>query len=69
MTALRLPLRPVVAPRPVRRRTIVRPRADMNSSIELTGKFIGLFVLFASSMNWWTYRRIRKDHEDRENKK
>ena len=64
MTALRLPLRPVVAPRPVRRRALVRPRADMISSIELTGDFIGLVVLFASSMNWWTYRRIRKDRED-----
>jgi hypothetical protein len=56
-------------PRPVRRRALVRPRADLNSAIELTGKFIGLFVLFTSTMNWWTYRKIRKDHEDRENKK
>lgn len=56
-----------VAPRPVRRRTIVvRPRAD--SAIELTGKFLGLFVLFTSGMNWWVYRKIRKDHEDRENR-
>jgi hypothetical protein len=55
--------RPV--PRPVHRRAIIKPRADIHPAVELTGKFLGLFVLFTSSMNWWTYRKIRKDHEDR----
>jgi hypothetical protein len=51
-------------PRPVRGRTIVvRPRADIQPVIELTGKFLGLFVLFTSSMNWWVYRKTRKDKE------
>lgn len=48
-----------------KRHIVVRPRADANHAIELTGKFLGLFVLLASSMNWWTYRKMRKDHEDR----
>lgn len=55
--------RPVA--RPVRRgRVIMRPRADLHPAVELTGKFLGLFVLFTSSLNWWVYRRIRKDRKD-----
>jgi hypothetical protein len=50
-------------PRPVRRRYVVKPRADIHPAVELTGKFLGLFVLFTSSMNWWHYRKIRKEHE------
>jgi hypothetical protein len=52
-------------PRPVRQRVLVRPRADIHPAVELTGKFLGLFVLFTSSMNWWTYRKIRKDRENK----
>jgi hypothetical protein len=48
-------------PRPVRRRPmVVKPRAD---AVELTGKFLGLVVLFTSTLNWWHYRKIRKDRE------
>jgi hypothetical protein len=53
-------------PRPVRRRVPVKPRADIHPAVELTGKFLGLFVLFTSSMNWWVYRKIRKDHEKKD---
>lgn len=54
--------RPLV-PRPVRRRVITRASIDAQEAVVLTGKFVGLFVLFTSSMNWWTYRKIRKDKE------
>lgn len=53
------PFRPHV---PIRRRVVV-PRADANEVIILTGKFIGSFVLFTSSMNWWYYKRTREDAE------
>ena len=46
--------------RPVRRPVI--PRAVIDPQ-EGAGKFLGLFVLFASTMNWWTYRRIRKSKD------
>ena len=46
-----------------RARSVVRPRADLNPAIVLTGKYLGLFVLFTSSMNWWYYRRTREDVE------
>ena len=61
--ALVLMPRPIV--RPVHRPVAVRPRAaiDLQEGVALTGKFLGLFVLFTSTMNWWTYRRIRKENE------
>jgi len=46
--------------RPVRRHVI--PKAVIDPQ-EGTGKFLGLFVLFASTMNWLTYRRIRKSKD------
>ena len=49
-------------PRPPPRRVIV-PKATWQEGVEVTGKFIGLFVLFSSSMNWWYYRRTREDAE------
>ena len=62
MLLLTVPMRP----RPVvRRRTVVKPRADVNQVIQFTGKYIGLFVLFTSSMNWWYYKRTREDVEKR----
>lgn len=55
---------------PSRRPVIVhrlrlRPRAavPIQEAAALTGKFLGLFVLFTSGMNWWTYRQIRKEQE------
>jgi len=41
------------------------PRAsiDWHEGVALTGKFLGTFVLFASSMNWWYYKRSREDQE------
>lgn len=60
-----LTLKPVVArPRRVRH-TVVRTRADLNEGVALAGKFLGSFVLFASTLNWWHYRRIRKNFEDK----
>jgi hypothetical protein len=44
---------------------VTRPRAaiDLQEGVALAGKSLGLFVLFASSMNWWVYRRIREEAE------
>lgn len=56
------PTRPV--PRPVRRRPpVTRAGIDLNEGVALAGKYLGFFVLFTSSMNWWVYRRIRKENE------
>lgn len=41
--------------------------AGDNTMIELTGKFLGTFILFTSTLNWLHYRNIRKRYE--ENKK
>lgn len=61
-------MRPAVSlRRPIRQR-VVKPRADMNQAIQLTGKYLGLFVLFTSSMNWWYYKRTREDAEKRSRK-
>lgn len=61
---MRLALAP---PRPVivRRRPVVVPKAsiDVQEAAALTGKYLGLFVLFTSSMNWWYYKRVREDQE------
>lgn len=57
---------PVSRPVMVRRkgRAIIPVKAmDLQEGVALTGKFLGLFVLFTSSMNWWVYRKIRKDNE------
>ena len=59
---------PVTRPRPPRR-TIVKPRADLQTGIALTGKFLTTFVLFTASMNWWYYRRTREDIEKNKDKK
>ena len=56
------PTRPVVR-HPLPRKTL-KPRADFNQAIEYTGKFLGLFVLFTSTANWWFYRSLRKKSED-----
>lgn len=65
MLALKAP----VPCRPVSMRRVVRPKAiTFQEGVELTGKSIGLFVLFTSTMNWWFYRKVRKQVED-ENKK
>ena len=47
--------------RPVRKTKVIR--SDLNQGIALTGKFLGLFVLFTSSMNWWHYKRTREERE------
>ena len=44
-------------------RRVATPKADLNESIAITGKFLGLFVLFTSSMNWWHYKRVREERE------
>jgi hypothetical protein len=45
-------------PSPVYRKKVTR--GDM---VETTGKFLGLFVLFTSTANWWFYRRVREEKE------
>ena len=65
MLSLAVAPRPVVLRRPAARKLVMPAKADM---IETTGKFIGLFVLFTSSMNWWHYRRIRKSLEEKDPK-
>ena len=47
----------------------VKCAIDFQKATELTGKFLGLFVLFTSSMNWYMYRRIRKETEKEKEKK
>lgn len=56
------PLRPL--PRPVRR-VQTRPAAaiDFNEGVALAGKFLGSWVLFTSSMNWWRYKKDREARE------
>lgn len=49
--------------RPVRRPVIPRAVIDPQDGVAVAGKFLGLFVLFTSSMNWWTYRRARKSKD------
>jgi hypothetical protein len=53
---------PIVLRRPLKKKNPVHVRADVNG-IELAGKCMGLFVLFTSTMNWWFYRRVRKEGE------
>lgn len=36
--------------------------------IEITGKFLGTFVLFASTLNWMHYRDLRKRYEEHNKK-
>ena len=59
------PPRPRVPVRP--RRVMMRPRAaiDLQEGAALVGKGLGLFVLFTSSMNWWFYRRVREEAENK----
>ena len=57
--------KPVPLIRRRRKPLVVKASVD---PIETTGKFLGLFVLFTSSMNWWYYRQKVKDAE-RNNKK
>jgi hypothetical protein len=59
-----LAVKPPVIPRIHRQRTVVKPKAiTLQQSVEITGQYLGLFVLFTSTMNWWHYRKIRKDQE------
>lgn len=58
----------VPSPRPCRRvRTRPAASIDFNEGLALAGKFLGSWVLFTSSMNWWRYKRDRESI-DRENK-
>lgn len=42
--------------RPVRRSVIPRAVIDPQEGVAVTGKFLGLF---ASSMNWWVFRKSK----------
>ena len=52
---------------PIRRCNFKRKlvKASWQEGVQLAGKTLGLFVLFTSTANWWFYRKIRKDHEDK----
>lgn len=60
-------------PRPVRRlvrlsqpKAIVSP--EFMETTRIVGKGLTLFVLFASTLNWWYFRRTREDVEDTQKK-
>jgi len=55
-----LPIRP-----PRRPRVAPVPKAEIpfQHAAELTGKAIGLWVMFTTATNWWIYRKIRKEVE------
>lgn len=46
-------------------RKVFRVKNDLSLSdaVELTGKCLGAYVLFTSSLNWLFYRRINKSIE------
>jgi len=57
-----LPIRP-----PRRPRVAPTPKAELpfQHAAELTGKAIGLWVMFTTATNWWIYRKIRKEKENK----
>ena len=63
---------PAVCPRPrlqpIRRVRPVKASINWQDGISITGQYLGLFVLFTSSMNWWYYRRTREDIEKNQKK-
>ena len=48
---------------PPRSRICVPPKASWQEGVEIAGKYIGLVVLFTSTMNWWHYRLTREEAE------
>jgi uncharacterized protein YjiS (DUF1127 family) len=70
---IRRPVPPKVAtlktsvPRPPPRRVVV-PKASAQEGVQIAGAYIGLVVLFTSSMNWWRYRRTREEIEKNRDK-
>ena len=52
--------------RPPRARICVPPKASWQDGVEIAGRYIGLVVLFTSTMNWWFFRR---EAEKNRNKK
>lgn len=50
---------------------IVKSSIDYNfieTSVKITGKIIGTFVLMYTSLNWLNYRDLRKKIEDKDDK-
>jgi hypothetical protein len=43
--------------------------SDMNDVIQITSKYVMLFVFFTSSLNWLHYRNLRKMNEEDSSKK
>jgi hypothetical protein len=55
------------APRPpARSRICSPPKASWQEGVEIAGRYIGLVVLFTSSMNWLYYRKAREEAEAEE---
>jgi hypothetical protein len=51
---------------PMRARCVVRTRASIVEYSETIGRGLILFVLFASTLNWLHYKRLREEEEDRQ---
>jgi hypothetical protein len=62
MLIVTLPVRPMKRPRI---RPVIKAEIPFQHAIELTGKAIGLWVMFTSATNWWVYRNIRKENENK----
>ena len=54
---------PLIRSVPVRARVCPPPKASLQEGVQIVGQYLGFFVLFASTMNWWHYRRIREEIE------
>ena len=54
---------PLIRSIPARAKVCPPPKAALQEGAQLVGQYVGFFVLFASTMNWWYYRRTREDIE------
>ncbi|NBP66791.1 MAG: hypothetical protein EBU66_19350 [Bacteroidetes bacterium] len=50
------------------KRLKIKNQISLSDAAELTGKFLGAFVLFTSTLNWMMYRRINKQIEENDKK-
>ena len=60
ITTLKVPIhKPIRIRKPIQKTNCFQ----FQNEIQHVGKAMTLFVLFTSTMNWWFYRKIRKDNE------
>jgi len=57
-----IPVRPLKRPRV---KPTTKAALPFQQAVELTGKAIGLWVMFTTATNWWIYRKIRKENENK----